>query len=49
MQVPLQITVRDMPHSEALETYIREKVQKLDADSIRAEALKQLAEDAEPQ
>ncbi|MGJ0535126.1 MAG: HPF/RaiA family ribosome-associated protein, partial [Methylocystis sp.] len=31
MQIPLQITVRDMPHSHALETYIREKVQKLDA------------------
>jgi ribosomal subunit interface protein len=31
MQVPLQITVRDMPHSEALETVIREKVEKLDA------------------
>lgn len=31
MQSPLQITVRDMPHSEALETYIREKVQKMDA------------------
>jgi ribosomal subunit interface protein len=31
MQIPLQITVRDMPHSDALETYIREKVQKLDA------------------
>lgn len=29
MQVPLQITVRDMPHSETLETHIRDKVQKL--------------------
>jgi len=31
MQVPLQITVRDMPTSEALENHIRDKVQKLDA------------------
>lgn len=31
MQIPLQITLRDMPHSNALETYIRDKVQKLDA------------------
>lgn len=30
MQTQLQITVRDMPHSEALETYIREKVKKMD-------------------
>lgn len=30
MQVPLQITVRDMPHSEALDTHIREKVGKLE-------------------
>lgn len=33
MQVPLQITVREMPHSEALEAVIREKVEKLDAFS----------------
>ena len=30
MQVPLQITIRDMPHSDALETVIREKVAKLE-------------------
>lgn len=30
MQIPLQITVRDIAHSDALETHIREKVQKLD-------------------
>lgn len=29
MQVPLQITVRNMKHSDALESHIREKVQKL--------------------
>ena len=30
MQIPMQITIRDMEHSEALETHIREKAQKLD-------------------
>lgn len=30
MQIPLQITIRDMETSEALETHIREKAQKLD-------------------
>ena len=30
MQVPLQITVRGMPHSEALDARIREKVLKLE-------------------
>jgi ribosomal subunit interface protein len=30
MQIPLQITIRDMPHSEALETQIREKAAKLE-------------------
>jgi len=30
MKQPLQITFRDMPHSDALETHIREKVAKLD-------------------
>lgn len=30
MQVPLQITVRDMPHSDALDARIREKVLKLE-------------------
>lgn len=30
MQLPMQITIRDMEHSEALETHIRQKVQKLD-------------------
>jgi ribosomal subunit interface protein len=30
MQTPLQITFRDMPHSDALETHIREKAQKLE-------------------
>lgn len=30
MQVPLQIAVRDMPHSEALDFHIREKAQKLE-------------------
>jgi ribosomal subunit interface protein len=29
MQVPLQITVRDMPHSEALDARIRDKAAKL--------------------
>jgi len=29
MQIPLQITVRDMPHSEALDTRIRAKAGKL--------------------
>ena len=31
MQNPLQITFRDMAHSDALETHIREKAAKLDA------------------
>jgi len=30
MQIPLQITIRDMGHSEALETHIRDKVNKLE-------------------
>jgi ribosomal subunit interface protein len=30
MKVPMHITIRDMDHSAALETYIREKAQKLD-------------------
>jgi ribosomal subunit interface protein len=30
MQIPLQITIHDMPPSEALEAHIRDKVQKLD-------------------
>ncbi len=30
MQLPIQITIRDIEHSEALETHIREKAQKLD-------------------
>ena len=30
MKQPLQVTFRDMPHSEALEAHIREKVEKLD-------------------
>lgn len=30
MQTPLQITIRDVEHSEALEAHIREKAQKLD-------------------
>ncbi len=30
MQVPLQITTRDMPHSDALEAQIREKAAKLE-------------------
>jgi len=30
MQVPLQITIRDMRHSEALEAKIREKVSRLE-------------------
>lgn len=29
MKIPLQITVRNMPNSEALETHIRDKVRKL--------------------
>lgn len=30
MQIPLQITIRDVEHSEALETRIRDKVAKLE-------------------
>ncbi len=30
MQIPLQITIRDVAHSEALETHIRDKAKKLD-------------------
>lgn len=30
MQSPLQITVRDIPHSDALDAHIREKVEKLE-------------------
>ena len=30
MKIPLQITIRDMENSEALETHIREKAHKLD-------------------
>lgn len=30
MQMPLQITIRDFEHSDALETHIREKAAKLD-------------------
>lgn len=30
MTVPVQITLRDMPHSEAVETKIREKAEKLE-------------------
>ncbi|HUX90780.1 MAG TPA: ribosome-associated translation inhibitor RaiA [Gallionellaceae bacterium] len=30
MQIPMQITIRDVEHSEALEANIREKAQKLD-------------------
>jgi ribosomal subunit interface protein len=30
MQIPMQITIRDMEHSEALETHIRQKALKLD-------------------
>ena len=30
MQIPLQITIRDVDHSEALETHIRDKAKKLD-------------------
>ena len=30
MQIPLQITIRDVEHSEALEAHIREKARKLD-------------------
>ena len=31
MQTPLQITFRDMPHSDAMEAHIREKAQKLES------------------
>lgn len=31
MQVPLQITIRDVPHSDALEAHIREKAAKLES------------------
>jgi ribosomal subunit interface protein len=30
MQIPLQITIRDIEHSDALETHIRDKVSKLE-------------------
>ncbi|OYY80982.1 MAG: RNA polymerase subunit sigma-54 [Hydrogenophilales bacterium 17-64-11] len=30
MQTPLQITFRDMPHSDALDTHIRDKAHKLE-------------------
>jgi ribosomal subunit interface protein len=30
MHIPLQITIRDVEHSEALETHIRDKASKLD-------------------
>lgn len=30
MKLPLQVTLRDIPHSEAVETAIREKAEKLD-------------------
>jgi ribosomal subunit interface protein len=30
MRIPLQITIRDMEHSDVLETHIREKAEKLD-------------------
>ena len=30
MQTPLQITLRDLPHSDALDSHIREKAQKLE-------------------
>ncbi|WP_018078651.1 HPF/RaiA family ribosome-associated protein [Thiobacillus denitrificans] len=30
MKTPLQITFRDIPHSDALDTHIRDKVQKLE-------------------
>jgi ribosomal subunit interface protein len=30
MQIPIEITLRDIPHSEAVETRIREKIEKLD-------------------
>ncbi|MDD5385051.1 MAG: ribosome-associated translation inhibitor RaiA [Gallionella sp.] len=30
MQIPLQITIRDVEHSEALETHIRSKAEKLE-------------------
>src|SRR3990172_7594853 len=30
MQTPLQITIRDVDHSEALDTHIRDKVKKLE-------------------
>lgn len=31
MQTPLQITFRDIPHSDAMETHIREKAAKLES------------------
>jgi ribosomal subunit interface protein len=30
MKIPMQITIRDVEHSEALETHIRERAEKLD-------------------
>jgi ribosomal subunit interface protein len=30
MQIPIEITLRDIPHSDAVETRVREKIEKLD-------------------
>lgn len=30
MKIPLQVTFRDVPHSDALETHIRDKAEKLE-------------------
>jgi ribosomal subunit interface protein len=30
MQIPVEVTLRDIPHSDAVETRIREKIEKLD-------------------
>ncbi|MEO1767263.1 HPF/RaiA family ribosome-associated protein [Thiobacter aerophilum] len=40
MQLPLQVTFRDIPHSDAVETAIREKAQKLDRFYDRIMALR---------
>jgi cold shock CspA family protein len=44
MQVPLQVTFRHMPHSEAIEASIRDKVAKLDASADHITACRVVVE-----
>jgi hypothetical protein len=39
MKTPLQITYRDLPHSDALDTHIREKAEKLEQVFFRPHRL----------